>query len=191
MNRFAVIPLKLVFALVFGVLATMTAFAQSGKVRIDHLERLAAKAAESVEVTLDEKLLGMATGFLSNSDSEDTKQIRDVIANVKGIYVGSFEFEKENDYTPADIESVRAQLGGPGWSKIVNVRSRIGGDNAEIYVLTEANKVAGVVILAANPKSLTVVNLVGEIDVTKLSRLEGNFGIPRDKRDRTDAPPQN
>ena len=36
----------------------------------------------------------------------------------------------------------------------------------------------GLAILAAEPKELTVVNIIGIIDIEKLSKLEGQFGIP-------------
>jgi hypothetical protein len=38
--------------------------------------------------------------------------------------------------------------------------------------------VGGLAILAFGPKELAVVNIVGPVDLDKLSKLEGNFGIP-------------
>jgi hypothetical protein len=35
------------------------------------------------------------------------------------------------------------------------------------------------VVLSADPRELTIVNIVGPIDLDKLAGLEGNFGIPR------------
>jgi hypothetical protein len=191
MKRYALIPLKLALALTLGALAATTAFGQGAKIHMDQLDKLGAKAAESVEVTLDEKLLGIAGGFLAKIDSdtgngEDLREVREIVAKLKGIYVRSYEFDKDGDYSPADVEGIRSQLVGTGWSKIVNVRSRIGGDNAEVYLLTETNRVAGAVILVASPRELTVVNIVGEVDVDKISKLEGRFGIHR--RNRTPQP---
>ena len=36
----------------------------------------------------------------------------------------------------------------------------------------------GLAIIAAEPKELVIVNIVGPIDLEKLSQLEGIFGIP-------------
>ena len=33
-------------------------------------------------------------------------------------------------------------------------------------------------LLATDPKEITVVNIVGPVDLEKLSDLEGNFGVP-------------
>jgi hypothetical protein len=45
--------------------------------------------------------------------------------------------------------------------------------------MTVGDAVQGLAILAAEPKELTVVNIVGPIDIEKISALEGNFGIPK------------
>jgi hypothetical protein len=45
-------------------------------------------------------------------------------------------------------------------------------------VMKQGDSIAGLVVLVAETRELTVVNLVGNIDVNKLSLLEGHFGIP-------------
>ena len=45
------------------------------------------------------------------------------------------------------------------------------------------DKVAGLLVLSAEPRELTIVNLVGPVDVEKLADLEGHFGIPRMRHD--------
>jgi len=37
----------------------------------------------------------------------------------------------------------------------------------------------GLVIIASEPREFTVVNIVGSIDLQKLHKLEGKFGIPK------------
>ena len=57
------------------------------------LDRLAAKATEVVDVTMDANLLQLASRFLSDKDADDA-QVKKLIGGLKGIYVRSFEFEK-------------------------------------------------------------------------------------------------
>jgi len=45
------------------------AFAQP--LKLDSLDKLASKATETVKVTLDSKLLGLASRFLSNDDPDE------------------------------------------------------------------------------------------------------------------------
>jgi hypothetical protein len=77
------------------------------------------------------------------------------------------------------VEAIRSQLKAPGWSKVVDVRSSVkGGDNAGIYVKTDGTNIQGIVVIAAEPKELTVVNIVGTLDPAHLKDLGGKFGIP-------------
>ncbi len=141
------------------------------------IDKLAAKATEVVDVSLDGPLLRLAGRFLSNNDPDEAK-VKNIVNGLKGIYVKSFEFEKEGEYSPSELDEIRRQLRGPGWSRMVGVISKKGGDNAEIYMKLDDDHIGGLVILAAEPKQLTVVNIVGNISLDDLSALGGHFGVP-------------
>jgi hypothetical protein len=143
------------------------------------LDRLADKADEVVDVTLDANLLQLASRFLSQKDADQAK-VKKLVGGLKGVYVRSFEFSRPGEYAEADVESIRSQLKSPAWSRIVTVRNkRGGGDNAEVYIRTENGQIAGLTVLAAEPKELTIVNIVGLITPEDLADLGGNFGIPK------------
>jgi predicted methyltransferase len=149
------------------------------QLQTETLDRLAAKATEVVNVQIDERLLSLGSKFLDRRD-KDEAQIKEMIKNLKGIYVKSFEFDKENQYTNADIEALRAQLRAPQWSRIVEVHSKRDGGNAEVYVIKGiGDRLDGLAVLSFEPKELTVVNIVGPIDLDKLSQLGGRFGVPQ------------
>jgi Domain of unknown function (DUF4252) len=142
------------------------------------LDRLAAKASEVVDVTMDANLLQLASRFLSDKDKDDA-QVKKLIGGLKGIYVRSFEFEKAGEYQDSDVEPLRTQLHTPAWSRIVGVRSRKSGENSEVYLKTESNKINGLAILVTEPKELTIVSIEGTIDPDQLNELGGHFGIPK------------
>lgn len=139
---------------------------------------LADKAVETVDITLDGELLQIAAKFLNPHDP-DQRTAHDVVSKLEGIYVRSYEFDKEGEYDRGIVARVRGQL-GPNWKRIVSVKSR-DRENTEIYVDTrgDSKTVHGLVIIDAEPRELTFVNLVGPVDVDKISSLEGEFGIPR------------
>jgi hypothetical protein len=151
--------------------------AQDVKIPVN-VERLAAKAVETVNVTVDGPMLQLAGKFLSSNDP-DEKQVKNLIDNLKGIYVRSFEFANEGEYTQADVESLRSQLRAPEWSRMVDVSSKKGGDSVDVFFKMDKDKIAGLVVIAAEPKELTFVNIVGPIDLSQLSSLSGQFGIPK------------
>jgi len=156
------------------VMALLAVPALAQRVNID-FPGLAERAAEVVDVTLDAQMLRLASKFLSSRDA-DQKEIREIVAKLDGIYVRTYEFDRVGEYDRNIVERVRTQL-GPTWKKVVNVRSR--KENVEVYFDTRGDAIAGLVVIAAEPRELTLVNIVGPIDVEKLTHLGGQFGIPR------------
>ncbi len=156
---------------------SVTVRAQSARLQIDQLDSLANKASETVDVKLDEHLMQLTAKFFVSKDPDDA-EIRDLIKGVKGIYVKSFTFEKEGEYSPAEIDSVMSQLRGGAWSKIIGVTSKKDGDNVEVYLNTAGDQINGLAVLSIEPKEFTVVNIVGPINLEKLVQLEGQFGVP-------------
>ena len=142
------------------------------------IESLSAKAKETVEVNMDGPMLHWASKFLSAEDPEERKAAK-LVANLKGIYVRSYEFSGEGAYSAADVEEVRAQFRSPEWSRVVGVRSERDGDNVDIFFKLENEKMAGIVIISAEAKELTFVNIVGPLEVDQLADLGGEFGIPK------------
>src|SRR6266496_2979916 len=93
---------------------------------------LGARAIEKVDVTLDSNLLQLAGKFLSDSKGDEA-QVKKLIGGLKSIYVRTFEYEKAGEYNPADVEAVRAQFRGPGWTRIAGVESKKENENAEVF----------------------------------------------------------
>ena len=75
-------------------------------------------------------MLKLASKFMDEDDPDDTA-VREMLQKLKGIYVKSFDFEKEGAYSDADVEAIRSQLRAPAWSKVVSVRSKKEGENAD------------------------------------------------------------
>lgn len=161
-----------------AVLGSAPAYAQDpAKVDMSHLDKFAERADKVINVTVDEQLLRLAASFLNEKRSPDEAKIKELILGLKGVFVKRFEFEKDSEYTMADVESIRTQLNAPGWSHVANVRSKRAG-NYDVVIMSEGSVIKGLAVLAAEPKAFTVVNIVGPIDLAKLSELEGKFGIP-------------
>lgn len=160
--------------------AAAHASAQNAKLELKNLEKLNTKASEVNDITLDGAMLELAWKFIQADHDPEAADLKDILKGLKGIYVKNFEFDGPNQYSQEDVEAIRAQLTGPGWTRIVESHSRKSREHDEIYVLKQGNTVAGMAILVAEPTELTVVNIVGFIDIDKLGKLEGHFGIPDD-----------
>lgn len=136
---------------------------------------LAERADEIVDVTLDAQMLRLAAKFLSDGDAEE-REIRSLLGGLTGIYVRSYTFSKEGEYDRTMVDRLKTQLGG-NWKPLVTVRSKT-KENVNIMADVRGDKINGLVIIAAEPREFTVVNIVGDIDIDRLSKLEGEFGIP-------------
>jgi hypothetical protein len=152
--------------------------ADPGRLQLPDFTALSKKASQSVDISLDPSLLHLASGVIS-SDDADSAAVNGVIQGIRGIYVRSYTFDKPGEYSKEDVKSVEAQLLAPGWQPIVSTHDLKRGNNVDIYVLRNGNRTDGLAIIAADPRELTIVNIVGSIDLAKLSRLQGQFGVPK------------
>ena len=160
---------------------TAQALAQPlSKLQIENLDSLAGRAERVVDVTIDEGLLKLIPMIIRRSakTNVDAQKIASIAAGFKGVYVRSFEFSGDGQWAESDIAGIRAQLKQPGWSRVVSVKSRKDGQNVEVYIMSDPANLGGLAVLATQPHELTVVNIVGKINLEDILALEGHLGIP-------------
>jgi hypothetical protein len=165
-------------AVVAVLMLPAAAFAQGARLQLDGLSRLSAQAIDATDIAIDPAMLGIVGNFLQDND-KDAAAVKQLMSELKGVYVKSFKFDRDGVYTPADVQGIRNQL-SRGWTRLVSTESRKpeGQEIVEIYSLVEGNRSSGLVILVAEPRELTVVNIIGPIDLNRLAALKGQFGIP-------------
>lgn len=151
-------------------------FAVEPELNIPNFSHLRLKATDSVDVTLDGFLMRIAKKFAAADESHD--EGLELLQDIKSVRVRNFTFDSDNAYSKSDIDSVRKQLREPGWSALVQVRRREAREDVDVYVCLEDDKVKGLAVIASEPREFTIVNIVGSIDLDKISQLEGQFGIP-------------
>lgn len=176
MNSLSQIAMKLPFALLLMIATLVVVNAQDPRIQMANLDHLAAKASQTVDVSIDQRMIQIAAKLLSNTDPDEA-QAKKLVNGLKGIFVKSFEFDTDGQYSTADLESIRSQLRGPLWSRLVNVTSKKEG-TVEVYIMLNGDQVGGLAVLSAHLRELTVVNIIGPVDLDKLVKLEGQFGIP-------------
>ncbi|HXY95647.1 MAG TPA: DUF4252 domain-containing protein [Steroidobacteraceae bacterium] len=158
--------------------ASVALAAPAALLSLPDFDALAAKATESVNISLDTSLLGLAAGFLDSSNPDDAAT-KELIAGLKGIYVRSFTFDQDFAYPEAQVEQVRRQLAAPGWQRLVQTNNTKDHTRVDIYVSVDRGVANGLAIITSEPREFTIVNIVGSIDLARLHRLEGKFGIPK------------
>jgi len=160
-------------------LPALASAADPGRLQLPDFSALTKKATQSVDISLDPSLLRMASGVINSDDNGNGAAVNGLIQGIRGIYVRSYTFDKPGEYSKDDVKAVQAQLLAPGWQPIVSTHDLKQGSNVDIYVLRSGNRTDGIAIIAAQPLQLTIVNIVGSIDLAKLAQLQGQFGVPK------------
>jgi hypothetical protein len=162
------------------LLVPVAASAQGARINLSALDRLGERASEKQEVTIDPSMLKNFGQALVPS-GRNTEAAKQILSELEGVYVRSYEFDDPKAYTMDDINPIRKQLSAPGWTRIV-VNEEKGRDGdwelQEIWLFNPGGKLGGIFIINAERNELQVINVVGPIDLSKLGALGGIFGIP-------------
>src|SRR5689334_6928281 len=128
--------------------------AAAGRLRLESLERLAPKASETVNIDLDGILIKFAGSILSDEDA-DERAVKELIQGLRGVYVRSYEFKADGQVADADVTAVREQLRAPGWSRVMDVKSKdLDFGDAEVYLATAGGRVEGFALLFVGPREV-------------------------------------
>ena len=141
-------------------------------------KQLAARATHVSEVTLDKSMLGFASQVMDgrHKDRNDARA-RQLISGLDGIYVRSYEFDKPGEYSDSDLEQLRRHFETSEWTPIVRDQDRKTGEISDVMVKMVNGQSRGIFILSAEPKELSIVLLLGSVNMNDLGELRGLSGL--------------
>jgi len=139
-------------------------------------KELAARASNVTEVTLGKNMLAFAAKFMDGKDKDDAAT-RQLIDGLDGIYVRSYEFDKEGEYSAEQVEQLRKYFETSDWSPMVRERERKTGETTDVMVKLVNGETHGMFILTVEPKELTIVLILGPIRMDQLGALKGLGGL--------------
>jgi hypothetical protein len=132
------------------------------------LDKLGANAKDTTNITLEGDNLKLGANFLG--DDRDAERLKSLIANLKGIYVRSWEFARDGMYNAADLEPFRAYLRNAQWPRIIEVKEA--GEASEVFLKSgDAAKSGGIAVISSEPRELTIVYIEGAISLADLAKL--------------------
>jgi hypothetical protein len=139
-------------------------------------KQLAARASDVTEVTLGKSMLAFAAKIMNGKDEDDVATRR-LIEGLEGIYVREYEFEKDGQFSPGDVEQLRKYFETGEWSPVVKDRERKTGESTDVMVKLENGESHGIFILSVEPRELTIVLILGPIRMDDLGKLKGIGGL--------------
>jgi len=116
---------------------------------------------------------------MNKDKDDDDKEAREMIQGLRGVYVRDYEFDKDNEYTAEELEGLRKYITSSDWSPMVHERTKGAKEGTDVYLKLVNGQVQGLYVLDAEPRELSLVLILGPIDMDKIGSLGGNFGIPK------------
>lgn len=171
-------PLRSAFAAATFSLA-LTTFASAADIEtgaIDIGQLMPAAKGQFVEINLSPALLKFAARIAARREPEAAELIR----NLKSIRVNVVGLDDSNrTATIEKIEGVRRKLETQGWTKMVTVREKNGGDNVDVHVMQRGEEaIDGLVVTVLDKKGEAVfVNIVGNINADQIAQIAEKFDI--------------
>lgn len=142
-----------------------------------NIHDLEGDADEVVEVNLDGKSLEEGSKLLAIRDGLSAP-IKGLLGGLKGIYRKTYRFSTGKSYEEEAVNKVRQRMTDDGWSPMLDVQDRAKKESVTVYSYVENGVVTGFTVLSSDPSEVTVVNIVGDLDLDTLVDLGEQLGVP-------------
>lgn len=150
----------------------------SAKLDID-TEDLKSQADEVVEVNLDGETLQEGSKLLSVRNGINNS-VKSVLGGIKGIYRRTYRFALGNPYEEGAMNNLRQQITDGGWAPMIDVQNQTNSSGVTVYSFTskDSSTPNGITVISNDPGEITVLNLVGDVDLEALATVGETLGMP-------------
>lgn len=136
------------------------------KVNVD-LPELKAEADEVVEVNLDGEHLERGSKLLAIRQGV-SGSVKGLLGGLKGIYRRTYRFAAGRSYEEQPVADLKEKMSGEGWAPLLNVEDKGKKEAVTVYSYSKADGGSGVTVVSQDPSEVTVVNIVGDVDIETL-----------------------
>ena len=154
--------------LMFVVLMLIAATASAQQLDLKALDKYADGAKSKTEINMDESMLKSAATSL-NEKQKDEKIARKSVEGLKGFYLRSYEFSDTFVLNLDELKPLVDQLKAPDWKPLL--RNKEAREQTEIWMHYTNGTADGMVLIAAEPHELTVINGIGVTNMSDLKAL--------------------
>jgi hypothetical protein len=157
---------RLIVAVALLSLSSIAA-AEGPRIQMPEFAHLQSKATDAVNVTIGPLPLAISRWFMRDDDP-DSAAVKGMLKGVKSVNVRHYEFAEDFVYSQSDLDAVRSQLSGKGWSSLAQVRDKLKNEDVDVYVAMDKDEITGFTIVASEPREFTIVNIVGTLDMAQV-----------------------
>lgn len=161
--------------LVLAVIATAGAQDVEGEAALE-FATLEDKADEVVKVNLWGRPLEHAKKLLGLRKNV-TDSVRGFMGGLTAVYRRTYRF-RGKDASKDDVEPVHRHLAEEGWVPLIETENRQKPESLSVYSYSRDDQVAGMTVVSRGPDEITVLKIMGPMDLEALSAIGSGLGMP-------------
>ena len=161
--------------LVLAVIATAGAQDVEGEAALE-FATLEDKADEVVKVNLWGRPLEHAKKLLGLRKNV-TDSVRGFMTGLTAVYRRTYRF-RGKDASKDDVEPVHRHLAEEGWVPLIETENRQKPESLSVYSYSRDDQVAGMTVVSRGPDEITVLKIMGPMDLEALSAIGSGLGMP-------------
>lgn len=158
------------------LLFTASAYADS-KGQIDFADLSSYYGEPKVEINLSAGLMKMVGSFAKSEDPE----VAEVLSNLEFIKVRVYDLNGKVEKANTTIDTVSKKLRAEQWETLVTVNDNEENQKVRIFSKSTNDVIDGVVVMVVSPEKeageAVFINIVGEIDPTKIAKITDSLNI--------------
>lgn len=178
MNHSDILKFSIRAALALLVL-TVVAMAQAQDAEGEAALEFAAledRADEVVKVNLWGRPLEHAKKLLGLRKNV-TDSVRGFMNGLTAVYRRTYRF-RGKDASKDDVEPVHRQLAKDGWVPLIETEDRQKPESLSVYSYSRDDEMTGMTVVSRGPDEITVLKIMGPMDLEALSAIGSGLGMP-------------
>ena len=178
MNHSDILKFSIRAALALLVL-TVVAMAQAQDAEGEAALEFAAledRADEVVKVNLWGRPLEHAKKLLGLRKNV-TDSVRGFMNGLTAVYRRTYRF-RGKDASKDDVEPVHRQLARDGWVPLIETEDRQKPESLSVYSYSRDDEMTGMTVVSRGPDEITVLKIMGPMDLEALSAIGSGLGMP-------------
>ncbi len=184
--RRSAVAMAMAAALLLAVAASLPAQERSDGAALE-FAGLEDKADEVVKVNLWGRSLEQAKRLLGLRKNV-TGPVRGFLAGLRGVYRRTYRFRGAQP-SEEDVRPVHERLSDDGWVPMIETSDRRRPESLAVYSYYEDEELAGMTVVSSEPGEVTVLKILGPVDLDALSQIGRGLGLPLMNLATSELPP--
>lgn len=106
-----------------------------------------------------------------------TASVRGLLSGLTAVYRRTYRFRRAQA-SPDDLEPVHSQLAEDGWVPLIEQVDREKPESLAVYSRHQDQEMTGMTVVASDAGEVTVVKILGTLDLEALSAIGSGLGLP-------------